>query len=114
MAKPINTNRKIAKGNFVVVTTGKFKGTKATVLARHGDKLSLEGVTVSKSIKADPSRNIEGGYKQVPKLIDASNVMLFDAEANKVLKKKVAVAKSAPANVKDTVKPAESKEGTHD
>jgi len=76
---------KIRKGDDVVVTTGKDKGKRGTVLrivdARH---LVVEGVNrVKKHQRPNPMKNQTGGIVDKDMPIDISNVALFNPQTKK-------------------------------
>jgi len=76
---------KIRKGDDVVVTTGKDKGKRGTVLrivdARH---LVVEGVNrVKKHQRPNPTKNQTGGIVDKDMPIDISNVALFNPQTKK-------------------------------
>jgi len=77
--------RKIKKGDDVIVTTGKDKGKRGTVLrVLVTDQLIVEGVnTVKKHEKPNPMKNTTGGIvaKEMP--IHISNVALFNGATQK-------------------------------
>ncbi|MDR3392504.1 MAG: 50S ribosomal protein L24 [Sulfuriferula sp.] len=72
---------KIRKGDNVIVTTGKDKGKRGTVLAvRDDNRVMVEGVnTVKKHVKPNPVKGDAGGIvvKEMP--IQISNIALFNA-----------------------------------
>lgn len=76
---------KIKNGDEVVVTTGKDKGRRGNVLRVTSDgRLIVEGVNMAKRhTKPNPNVGQPGGIidKEMP--IDASNVMLWNADAGK-------------------------------
>jgi large subunit ribosomal protein L24 len=76
---------KIRKGDDVVVTAGKDKGKRGTVLrivdARH---LVVEGVNrVKKHQRPNPMKNQTGGIVDKDMPIDISNVALFNPQTKK-------------------------------
>jgi large subunit ribosomal protein L24 len=76
---------KIRKGDDVIVTTGKDKGKRGTVLrivdARH---LVVEGVNrVKKHQRPNPLKNQAGGIVDKDMPIDISNVALFNPQTKK-------------------------------
>lgn len=77
--------RKIKKGDDVIVTTGKDKGKRGTVLrVLVTDQLIVEGAnTVKKHEKPNPMKNTTGGIvaKEMP--IHISNVALFNGATQK-------------------------------
>jgi large subunit ribosomal protein L24 len=76
---------KIRKGDDVIVTTGKDKGKRGTVLrivdARH---LVVEGVNrVKKHQRPNPMKNQTGGIVDKDMPIDISNIALFNPQTKK-------------------------------
>ena len=76
---------KIRKGDDVIVTAGKDKGKRGTVLrivdARH---LVVEGVNrVKKHQRPNPMKNQQGGIVDKDMPIDISNVALFNPQTKK-------------------------------
>ena len=76
---------KIKKGDDVIVTTGKDKGKRGTVLrivdARH---LLVEGVNrVKKHQRPNPMKGLTGGIVDKDMPIDISNVALFNPQTKK-------------------------------
>jgi large subunit ribosomal protein L24 len=76
---------KIRKGDDVIVTTGKDRGKRGTVLrivdARH---LIVEGVNrVKKHQRPNPMKNQTGGIVDKDMPIDISNVALFNPQTKK-------------------------------
>jgi large subunit ribosomal protein L24 len=76
---------KIRKGDDVIVTTGKDKGKRGTVLrivdARH---LVVEGVNrVKKHQRPNPTKNQTGGIVDKDMPIDISNIALFNPQTKK-------------------------------
>ena len=76
---------KIRKGDDVIVTTGKDKGKRGTVLrivdAQH---LVVEGVNrVKKHQRPNPMKNQTGGIVDKDMPIDISNVALFNPQTKK-------------------------------
>jgi large subunit ribosomal protein L24 len=71
--------RKIRKGDEVVVTTGKDKGKRGTVLRVLEDSLVVEGVNrVRKAVKPNPMLGTTGGFQDKDMPIHLSNVALFN------------------------------------
>ncbi len=72
---------KIRKGDNIIVTTGKDKGKRGTVLVvRDDNRVLVEGVnTVKKHVKPNPVKGEAGGIlvKEMP--IQISNIGLFNA-----------------------------------
>jgi large subunit ribosomal protein L24 len=77
--------QKIRKGDDVIVTTGKDKGKRGTVLRRVDDRhLLVEGVNrVKKHQKPNPMKGQTGGIVDLDMPIDISNVALFNAQTRK-------------------------------
>jgi large subunit ribosomal protein L24 len=76
---------KIRKGDDVIVTTGKDKGKRGTVLRRVDDKhLLVEGVNrVKKHQKPNPMKGQTGGIVDMDMPIDISNIALFNPQTRK-------------------------------
>jgi len=76
---------KIKKGDEVVVITGKDKGRRGNVLkVMSNDRVIVENINMAKRhTKPNPNAGQPGGVidKEMP--IDASNVMLWNADAGK-------------------------------
>jgi len=76
--------QKIKKGDEIIVTTGKDKGRRGTVLKVFGDTVLVEGVNIAKKHqKGNPQQGVEGGIidKEMP--IAISNVLVFNPKAKK-------------------------------
>ncbi len=77
--------RKIRKGDEVIVTTGKDKGRRGSVLKVGADnRIVVQGVNlVKKHQKPNPMVGVPGGIitKEMP--MDISNVMLFNPATQK-------------------------------
>ena len=77
---------KIKKGDEVIVTTGKDKGKKGTVLSivDGGERLLVDGINLAKKhVKANPNTGDRGGVIPKSMSIHRSNVMVFDPTAKK-------------------------------
>ena len=76
---------KIRKGDEVIVTTGRDKGRRGTVLRVFGDgRLLIEGINVSKKHqKANPNQGVQGGIIDKEGPIHISNVRLVETKAQK-------------------------------
>jgi large subunit ribosomal protein L24 len=76
---------KIRKGDDVIVTTGRDKGKRGTVLRRVDDKhLLVEGVNrVKKHQKPNPMKGQTGGIVDMDTPIDISNIALFNPQTRK-------------------------------
>ena len=77
--------QKIRKGDDVVVTTGKDKGKRGTVLRRVDEThLLVEGVNrAKKHQKPNPMKGQTGGIADIDMPIDISNVALFNPQTRK-------------------------------
>ena len=77
--------QRIRKGDEVIVTTGRDKGRRGTVLTVFDDgRLLVEGVNVSKKHqRPNPNMGVQGGIidKEMP--IAVSNVLLFNPKTKK-------------------------------
>ena len=76
---------KIRKGDQVVVTAGKDKGKRGTVLrVLTDDQVVVEGVNVVKRhTKPNPQRGVSGGIVEKKMPVDVSNVALYNPTAGK-------------------------------
>jgi large subunit ribosomal protein L24 len=76
---------KIRKGDEIIVTTGKDKGRRGTVLQIFDDKRVLvEGINLAKKhIKPNPNVGELGGIKDTAMPLDISNVLLFNPKSKK-------------------------------
>jgi large subunit ribosomal protein L24 len=77
--------RRIKKGDEVLVIAGKDKGKRGSVLRVLGDeKLIVENVNIIKRhTKPNPQAGVSGGIIEREAAIQASNVMLFNAQTKK-------------------------------
>ena len=77
--------QKIRKGDEVVVTTGRDKGRRGTVLGHSGaSQLVVEGVNlVKKHVRPNPMKGEVGGIVDKTMPIDRSNVMLYNPATGK-------------------------------
>lgn len=76
--------KNIRKGDEVIVTTGKDKGRRGTVLRVDGDRVIVENVNVvKKHQKPNPARNVPGGIVDKEMPLHISNVMLFNPVSQK-------------------------------
>ena len=77
--------RKIRKGDDVIVTTGRDRGKRGTVLRVLDDqKVLVEGINIVKRhTRPNPQRGVSGGIvtKEMP--IDASNIALYNPVTGK-------------------------------
>ena len=76
---------KIRKGDEVIVTTGKDKGRRGTVLEIFEDeRVLVEGVNLAKKhIKPNPNIGEMGGIKDKAMPLDISNVLVFNPKTKK-------------------------------
>lgn len=76
---------KIKKGDEVIVTTGKDKGRRGTVLQVFPDeRVLVEGINIAKKHqKGNPQAGVEGGIVEKAMPVDVSNVMVFNPKAKK-------------------------------
>lgn len=76
---------KIKKGDEVIVTTGKDKGRRGTVLDAFDDgRVLVEGVNIAKKhTKPNPNIGEAGGIKDKAMPIEHSNVMVFNPKSKK-------------------------------
>lgn len=76
---------RILKGDDVVITAGRDKGRRGTVLAvRKDDRVVVEGINmIKKHVKPNPNLGIQGGIEQREAPIHTSNVMLFNPKTEK-------------------------------
>ncbi|MBM38174.1 MAG: 50S ribosomal protein L24 [Woeseia sp.] len=77
--------KKIRKGDEVIVTTGKDKGRRGTVLEVLADeRILIEGVNLAKKhVKPNPNVGETGGIKDHAMPMDISNVLVFNPKAKK-------------------------------
>jgi large subunit ribosomal protein L24 len=76
---------KIRKGDEVIVTTGKDKGRRGTVLQVFPDaRVLVEGVNLAKKhIKPNPNIGEPGGIRDTAMPMDISNVLVFNPKTKK-------------------------------
>ncbi len=76
---------KIRKGDDVIVTTGRDKGKRGTVLRRVDDAhVVVEGINrVKKHQRPNPMKGVQGGILDKEMPIDVSNVALFNPQTKK-------------------------------
>ena len=76
---------KIRKGDQVVVTTGKDKGKRGTVLRMVGDdKVVVENVNIAKKhVRPNPMRGEQGGIVDKEMPLHVSNVALYNPTTGK-------------------------------
>jgi len=76
---------KIRKGDEIIVTTGKDKGRRGTVLQILDDeRVLVEGVNLAKKhTKPNPNIGEMGGIKDKAMPLDISNVLVFNPKSKK-------------------------------
>ena len=75
---------KIRNGDEVVVTTGKDKGRRGTVLQVFQDTVLVEGINIAKKHqKGNPNQGVEGGSIDKAMPVDISNVQVFNPKTKK-------------------------------
>ncbi len=76
---------KIRKGDEVIVTTGKDKGRRGTIVRRVDDEhVVVEGVNrVKKHVRPNPVKGEVGGIREKEMPIHVSNIALFNPAAQK-------------------------------
>jgi large subunit ribosomal protein L24 len=76
---------KIRKGDEVIITTGKDKGRRGTVLQIIADdRVLVEGLNIAKKhVKPNPNDGEQGGIKDVAMPLDISNVLVFNPTSKK-------------------------------
>lgn len=76
---------KIRKGDEVIVTTGKDKGRRGTVLEVFADaRVLVEGINLAKKhVKPNPNVGEQGGIKDHAMPLDISNVLVFNPKTKK-------------------------------
>ncbi|MBI5461920.1 MAG: 50S ribosomal protein L24 [Gammaproteobacteria bacterium] len=77
--------RRIKKGDEVIVIAGKDKGKRGSVLrVLDEDRLIVENINIIKRhTKPNPQAGVQGGIVEREAAIQASNVMLFNAQTSK-------------------------------
>ena len=77
---------KLKKGDLVQVIAGKEKGKQGKVLEVHAetDRIVIEGLNIVKKTIKKTQENPKGGITTKEAPVHISNVMYFDAKANKV------------------------------
>lgn len=77
--------RKIKKGDDVIITTGKDKGKRGTVLRMvDTDLVLIEGANkVKKHQRPNPNKGVTGGIVEMEKPIQISNVALYNPSTRK-------------------------------
>lgn len=85
---------KIKKGDEIVVTTGKDKGRRGTVLQIFYDTVLVEGINIAKKHqKGNPNQGVEGGIIEKEMPIAISNILVFNSKTKKGERVGIQVAK---------------------
>lgn len=76
---------KIRKGDDVIVTAGKDKGRRGTVLRVFDDgRVLVEGINLAKKhVKPNPNAGEQGGIQDKAMPVDVSNVLVFNPKSKK-------------------------------
>jgi large subunit ribosomal protein L24 len=76
---------KIRKGDEVIITAGKDKGRRGTVLQIFADeRVLIEGVNLAKKhVKPNPNVGEAGGIRDTAMPMDISNVLVFNPKTKK-------------------------------
>ena len=75
---------KIKKGDDVIVTTGRDRGKRGTVVRVDGERVIVEGANrVKKHQRPNPMKGLTGGIIDREMPIDVSNVMLVNPATGK-------------------------------
>ena len=76
---------KMKQGDDVIVTTGKDKGRRGTVLQIFDDqRVLVEGINIAKKhTKPNPNAGVEGGIVNKVMPVDISNVQVFNPKTKK-------------------------------
>lgn len=77
--------RKIRKGDEVIVTAGKDRGKRGTVLrVTADDRVFVENINIIKRhTKPNPARGVAGGIIEKEAALHVSNVMLYNPQTKK-------------------------------
>ena len=77
--------QRIKKGDQVIVTAGKDKGRRGTVLRiETSGRIVVENLNVAKKHqRPNPQKGVAGGIVEQEKSLDSSNVMLFNPTTEK-------------------------------
>lgn len=100
---------KIKKGDNVIVTTGRDKGKKGTVVKtlRDLDKVVVEGLNIRKKHQKPKRRGEKGQIIEIAMPMHVSNVMLIDPKGGKPTRvgykvedgKKIRIARKSGAKI---------------
>jgi large subunit ribosomal protein L24 len=77
--------QRIKKGDQVIVTAGKDKGRRGTVLSlQPNGRIVIENLNVAKKHqRPNPQKGVAGGIVEQEKSLESSNVMLFNPTTEK-------------------------------
>ncbi|MDH5231268.1 MAG: 50S ribosomal protein L24 [Gammaproteobacteria bacterium] len=76
--------RKIRKGDDVIVTAGKDKGKRGSVLSVADDRVFVQGVNmIKRHTKPNPNAGVAGGIVEKEASLHVSNVMIYNSKENK-------------------------------
>lgn len=76
--------QRLKKGDEVIVTAGKDKGRRGSVMEMLGDRVMIESINmVKKHVKPNPMAGVEGGIIEKEMSIHISNIMIFNPATNK-------------------------------
>lgn len=93
---------KIRKGDKVQVIAGHDKGTIGEVkfVMPRSNRVIVEGVNIARKHEKPNGLNPDGGIVDKEMPVNASNVMLYDAKAKKVTRKRVETKKRSKGGKK--------------
>lgn len=79
------SSKRIRKGDDIIVTAGKDRGRRGTVLdVRGDDRVLVEGINLAKKhVRPDPNQGIQGGIESKEMPLHVSNVMLYNPQTEK-------------------------------
>jgi len=80
-------NKRLCKGDRIIVTSGNYKGKTGEILSRNGDKFVVQGVNIRKKHMKRTQQG-PGSIVDIEAPINASNVMLCP-EGDKAVKLKM-------------------------
>ncbi|MDH3645555.1 MAG: 50S ribosomal protein L24 [Gammaproteobacteria bacterium] len=75
---------RLKKGDQVIVTAGKDKGRRGTVLDLVGARVLVEGINVAKKhMRGNPNAGVAGGIIEKEMPLHTSNIMLYNPVTKK-------------------------------
>lgn len=79
------SSKRIRKGDDIIVTAGKDRGRRGTVIdVRNDDRVLVEGINLAKKhVRPDPNQGIQGGIEAKEMPLHVSNVMLYNPQTEK-------------------------------